>query len=306
MRQFGDQPAVDKNKKRMRFVIVWNSHQDFSPEFLNQHRDLVLYDIFHHIKAFLLFPLNCACGDHCQCEALREKIVLSLNMSLYNKAEEEVKDLACLYALKILLKIPEDYFFRKHYAEAYPVWLIDQEFTKREQENHFKIVNQLVWTLLRLAKTYQSLWGEPRASLNEAVTMILGKTPLKTKALKKDDYLCGEKAYGKYFSTYKSVSHFIVALEFVKEERQGSSLFSLSTPSQIERFLSVSHWFQKELMHLRTPNVKNQFLFLEESLCPLPSWVESDAINISLEPFEGKLQEFNAKVAEQLLVRQMA
>jgi hypothetical protein len=82
-----------EKQKKAKQIIVWNSHEDFSPQFLDKHRDLMLYDTWHRIKAFLLFPLNCMCRDRCQCDGLREKVVLSLNMSLYNKAKEALEDL---------------------------------------------------------------------------------------------------------------------------------------------------------------------------------------------------------------------
>jgi len=65
-----------------------------------------------------------------------------------------------------------------------------------------------VWTLLRLATTYElSFYREHRASLTEAVSIILGKTPLKGKKAKQEKtiYLCGEKDYTAHYNTYKSV-----------------------------------------------------------------------------------------------------
>ena len=56
-------------------------------------QDFVLYDVFHNIKAHLLYPLNCGCGEDCLCEATRAKIVLSLNVDLYNKPEYGDKSL---------------------------------------------------------------------------------------------------------------------------------------------------------------------------------------------------------------------
>ena len=41
-------------------------------------------------------------------------------------------------------------------------------------------------------------------------------------------------------------------------------------------------------------------MFLEETLLPLPSWVSSDDIGISLEPFKERLEEIEALVREAL------
>jgi len=164
-------------------MTLWNQHKGFSIEFLAEHHDYVLYDVFHHIKAFLLYPLNCSCDGLCQCEALRAKVVLSLNVNLYNQAQERQENPDLLSAMRFFFKIPDDGFFRKHYGDAYPIWLIQKEFQEKEASNHFRIVDRLVWTLLRLAKTYElSEYGEPRASIKEAVQVVLGKTPLKTES----------------------------------------------------------------------------------------------------------------------------
>src|ERR1700722_7131269 len=192
-------------------MILWNQHKDFSSAFLEKHHAYVLCDIFHQIKAFLLFPPNCSCAPFCSCEELRENAALSLNTALFNQVLENEDDPDTLYPIRLLLRIPEDSFFREHYEEAYPLWLIMEELQKREAENHFKIVDQLMWTLLRLAQTYEEMYRVPRVSLNEGVEKILGKLPLKAKAaeLQKDDRLCGAKGYSLYFNKYKSVCHFI-------------------------------------------------------------------------------------------------
>jgi hypothetical protein len=53
---------------------LWNKHKEFPKPFLAQYRDLVLYDIFHQIKALFLYPLNCDCKEICTCQITREKI----------------------------------------------------------------------------------------------------------------------------------------------------------------------------------------------------------------------------------------
>jgi hypothetical protein len=279
--------------KRRRMMTLWNQHTGFSIEFLAEHHDYVLYDVFHHIKALLLYPLNCSCDGLCQCEALRAKVVLSLNVDLYNQAQERQENPDLLSAMRFFFKIPDDGFFRKHYGEAYPIWLIQREFQEKEASNYFRIVDRLVWTLLRLAKTYElSLFEEPRASIKEAVGVILGKTPLKTKARKQEKvpYLCGEKAYGAQLKTYKSVCHFIAAFKFMEENDPS---FSLDCPEKIRSFLSLSHWVRKKLLSFHTPNIKQKSSFSEEVLLSLPTWINSDDLQISLDPFEDKLQELN-------------
>src|SRR3990167_4336412 len=62
------------HKKKRNLPIVWDRYQQFSPEFRTKYYDFVLCDIFHHIKACLLFPPNCSCKRTCQCFQLREKI----------------------------------------------------------------------------------------------------------------------------------------------------------------------------------------------------------------------------------------
>src|SRR5688572_5192900 len=78
-----------------KIMNLWDKHQEFPADFLAQHHDFVLYDVFHQIKALLLYPLNCDCDENCACEATRAKIVFSLNVDLYNKARmtEENPDL---------------------------------------------------------------------------------------------------------------------------------------------------------------------------------------------------------------------
>jgi len=240
----------------------------------------------------LLYPINCYWEGPCQCDELRARIILTLNVEFYNGAIEKGEDSEQLYAIKSLLKIPEEIYFRKNWGNAYPLWLINQELENKDQL--FKIVDRLVWSLLRLAKTYEeSEIGEPRASVNEAVEMILGKTPLKSKQSQEQDYLCGEKAYGKYFKEYKSVCHFIAAAEILKREKQRDedSFFVIKNPEQIERFLSIAHWFRKKLLSIKTPNVKTKSLFSEELLLSFSSWVNNEEVDIDIEDFDDKRQE---------------
>lgn len=273
--------------------MIWNKHKDFSSEFLTKYHDYVLYDVAHRIKAFLLYPPNCSCEGICQCESIRDKIVLSLNMDFLHQAQERSASSDQLNAMKMIFKIPDDSYFKANYARSYPVWLIEERLSQEDRKKNFKIVEQLVWGLLRLAKTYElSVFKEPRASINEAVEIILGDTPLKTKTKKLDREppLCGEKGYGVQLNIYKSVCHFVAAYEHMKEDNPS---FSLTQPEHIEAFLSLSHWIRNKLLKLKTPNIKENSLFPDKALLPLPAWVNSDDVHVSIEPFEHKLQKIN-------------
>lgn len=275
-----------------RRMNLWNSHEDFSVDFLTRHHNYVLLNMLHHIKSFLLHPLNCNCKDDCACEEIREKIVLSLNIDLYNKAQKREEIPEKLYAMKLLLNIPDDNYFKLHYAQSYPIWLIQEKFQEESTRKNFKIVERLIWGLLRLGKTYElSMLNEPRASINEAIALILGGMPLKTtaKKLEKEEYLCGEKAYSAQLNIYKPVCHFIAAFKFMGENSP-----SLADPAQIQKFLSLSHWFRKKLLILQTPNVKEKSLFSEDTLLSLPSWVNSDDVHITIDHLEDKLLKTNA------------
>jgi hypothetical protein len=270
---------------------LWDKYQEFPSDFLSRYRDFVLYDVFHHIKAILLYPLNCGCRKDCVCEATRARVVLSLNVDLYNKARIRQENPDRLYAMKYFLKIPDDGFFREHYGECYPLWLIDEKFAEKSALNHFQIVGRLVWTLLRLARTYElSFYREHRASLTEAVSIILGNAPLKGKKAKqgKTVYLCGEKGYTAHFNTYKSVCHLIAAFQHMEEN---NPCFSLTDPQKIQEFFNLSHGIQQKLLSVKTPNIKEKSLFLNESFLPIPSWAYSDDIPISIIPFRHKLKE---------------
>jgi len=276
---------------------MWIAYKDFSSSFLEEHHEYVLCDVLHQIMAFLLFPLNCSCKPICLCEEEREEVVLSLNIERFNQAEDQGED--DLDTIRLLLRIPDDRVLRRTRGKAYPLWLIQEELKKREEENHFKIVDRLMWVLLRQGATYQELYKVRKGSLNEAVEMILGKTPLKTKVieLQNPDYLCGEKGYVAYFSKYKSVAHFISALELMRREESQGKKFTLSKikPDQIERFLILAHWLRVKFLELETPNSKEKNLFSEEAIIPLPVWVNSNEIHIPIESYKDKIAEAYSK-----------
>ncbi len=285
-------------------MTLWNEHRALSEDFLTQHHDLVLYDVFHRVVAFLLYPPRCSCESYlCQCDSIRARITLSLNLDFYNKLQERNEDSEFLIAARLLLKIPEVSYFQKHYTNAYPSWLIDKDLSR--EEKNFNHVNQLAWTLLRLFKTHQlSIFRESKTSINESLEVIFGKTPVKTKRKKgsKKEDLGGEHAHKKQFKRYKAVSHFIVALYFMKIEnkQEDTLLFFQNQPDRISQFLSLAHWFREKFLLLQTPNTKKKDVFLEEEILPLPSWVNSQGIDIPIEPFEEKLEEINAPYVEYL------
>lgn len=284
----------ERKRAQERKNVLVTPPKDFSPKFLAKHHDFVLYDIFHQIKAFMLFPLNCSCGESCECPEWREKVVLALNTHLYNEAQVFEKP-DRIFAMKALLRIPEDHAFRALYAEAYPIWLTDKELKSRENNNHFKIVDQLVWTFLRVGNATKSNSGAQKVSLNKAMKIIIGDTPLKAKVsqLKNETHLCGEKEYASNFNKYKFVFHFIAALEVCKREiPDWECMFMIAYPNTgyIEKFLSIAHWFREKLLCLERDNVKGNVFLSEESICPLPSWVQSDNIDFPLELSEEDLQ----------------
>ncbi len=282
-------------------MINWNQYKDFSPKFLENHRDLVLFDVYHHIKAFLLFSPNCSCKPICFCKEQREKVIVTLNTDLYNQALSDEESPEVLYAIKVILRIPEDHWFRENQCDLYPLWLFEQELHKKESSHHFKMVDRLVWTLLRLAQSYKlSIFRESRASLKEAIERILGSAPLKTNVenLKKNDYFGGEKAYASRFNEYKSVCHFIAAFIYMEQmiAQRGPSLLTLKNPKEIEQFLSIAHWFRNKLLCLETPNVKERHFLSDQILIPLPDGITSDAVNIPIEPYQDIIERIEAQL----------
>lgn len=279
-----------ENEKKRELSIVWDRHKQFSPEFLNKYYAFVLCDIFHHIKAFLLFPPYCSCKRNCRCLQLREKIALTLNVRQYTDAQR-FEPSHRLKAMKSICYIPEDHIFRELHADAYPLWAIKKEWTAREKKGHFTAIDRLVWTFLRLGQTSKACFSAPGASLNAAVSSIVGDLPIKTKGSKQ---LHGEKSYDRLYKHYKSVLHFIAALEYCKKEiPKWEYLFVNTVYSPVaftEEFLKVAHWFRKNLLLLEKPNVTNKVFLREEDLYPLPPWVQSDDIDISIEPFQEKVE----------------
>ena len=292
---------------------IWNPPKKFSPEFLDQYHELVVYDVFHRIKVFLLFPHDCACETNCRCEEWRKKAILALNTNLYNKARQQGEKLSRLKAMKELWRMPEAHLFQGLYANSYPIWAIEKELKAREENDHFNVLDQLVWTFLRLGKTTTAYLGTPEVSVNE-VFHILKKPPsgATKEQLKEDERRCGKKKYEDLWKQYQYVCHFIAALAlWEKEVTGGKRLFSDPYPSleQIKRFLSLAHWFRQKLLALKRPNVKESVFLLEENLCPLPPWVQSEGIDFPIDPDQEKIREVFANAVridprEQFLLKQ--
>lgn len=279
--------------------------QTIPPEFFETHRDLFLYDAFHQLKAFLLFPPTaCSCKDKCKCDALRTAVALALNTDAYNNARKSREDLNLLCAMRFLWKIPDAHYYQEEIRELYPPQFIEQAFTRREEQKHFQMVYRLVWALLRLGKTYEaSYYKIPQASLKDALEILLGETPLKRKDTRGKDYLGGEKAHLAQFHYYKPVCHFIAAIELFKKQYPGKNpLLAFYEPFHIEAILKTAYWIRKELLRLHTVNIKGRTLFAEEVPLSLPAWLEDDNAGISLEPFEDKLQEIKDLFENALLI----
>ncbi len=282
-------------------MTIWDTPQEFKQAFCKEHQNYILADVFHRIKAHLLYPLNCGCESksYCPCEDLRARVVLTLNIELYNQAEDWQKDQRLLSALRHFLQIPDDRFLRRHLDKIHAPDFIAREFQKKVEAKHFQIVNELVWTLLRLVATNHAVgFSAPHASLNEAIGIILGKAPLKSRWRKQaqKDYLCGEKGFIAHLKTYKAVCHFIAAFKLIDPAGK-RSYFNLTKPRQIEKFLKYSHGLREILLILETPNSKEKNLFTPDSLIPLPDWVDSDDMDIPIEPLADKLRYLKEQLA---------
>ena len=101
-------------------MTIWETPPEFTEAFLREHHDYVLVDVFHRIKAHLLYPLACRCKNPCRCGDLRARVILSLNVGFYNQIEDRQKDPHVLPALRHFLQIPEDRLLRRNLDQIYP------------------------------------------------------------------------------------------------------------------------------------------------------------------------------------------
>ncbi|MBA3814564.1 MAG: hypothetical protein H0X26_08815 [Alphaproteobacteria bacterium] len=60
-----------------------------------------------------------------------------------------VRRLETLYAIGLLLEIPEQSFLSTNYGKAYPVWLI-QEKLETQGSSLYASISHLIWTLQNL------------------------------------------------------------------------------------------------------------------------------------------------------------
>jgi hypothetical protein len=265
-------------------IINRKTYKNFSAELFTDNQEMLLYDVFHHIQAYILYPLNCGCEGYCFCSQMRENIILSLNMDLYNMIAKRKGETETLYVMRLLLEIPEDSFLKENYGNAYPLWLVEEKIDAQEADV-YNSIRQLIWTFLCLARAYEASSNKgPAASLKRALEIILGNTPLKAKGTlkkKRRGYICGEKAYSKRLNQYKSVCYFIAAMDHI----------SANTPSEVKHFLSIAEWIKEKLLSVRTPNIKGEHLFLREDFFHLPAWIKIDNLNLQLDPFWDKLEE---------------
>jgi hypothetical protein len=292
-------------EKKMSLYNLSNSHEKiFSSSFLSQHHDIILYNTLHQIIAFLLFPTNGPSNIRYRYEELREKVILSLNVELFNRAEKEEKDQERLYTIRCILRIPEDIFFPRLSIESYPLWIIKEDFQKIDEGNYFRNIEKFVWALLRSDKTKEAYLSKKSHVITEKEKgeMSLGKSLLKTNVIKfqRKDRLTHERTFEKHFETYKPFCHFIAAYECMRREKQQGWQFSLNQPNQIQRFLNISHWFRKNLLSLKTPGVNEKVLFSEEDLVSLPTWVQGDEVDIPIEPGDNEIHEIGSSFLESL------
>lgn len=293
---YEDYHATNNQKRELR--IDWNPYEEFSAAFLDKHYELVLLNIFHHIMAFLLFPADCSCKERCFCHGWRHKTILSLNTARYNRLCRVHEDSSFLHAIRALWSLPDEAAFRELYPTSYPLWAINNGLKKRETSGDFKIISQLVDTFLRLGQTYKVCMNTREVSFAEATDKI-GDLPVNTKAPHLNDLkaLRGEKAYRALFNRYKSVCHFIAALEFCKKEDPmwDSSWECLYPPrEQVQRFITIAQWFRNSLLLLERRNVKGKVFLKGEALCPLPNWVQFQEIKLPIEPFKERVREIMA------------
>ena len=127
-------------------VIIRNTYKDLSPEAFTEYYDVLLFDIFHNVQALLLYPPPCSCEGSCLCDEMREKIVLSLNLSFLDNVIGKTKNSERFSMTNSLLEIPEDSAFMDIFVHGYPTWLTKEELKKKEESGLFRNIADLVWT----------------------------------------------------------------------------------------------------------------------------------------------------------------
>ncbi len=273
---------------------IWPTYHNFSAEFREQNRNLVLYDTLHHIQALLLYHPNCDCGRNCNCAEQRRKIVLSLNLALFERIRKERGNSDGLGMLREFLKIPEDaYFFRENWNDAFPLRFIMKELQQKEVE--LKRVDQIVWIFLRLAKTSESFGGGGQTSISESARVIQGNLPIKKARLSEGLPILGcDKFYTQNLDKYKSICHLIAAFQLHQNPSIFSSpeaFFTSQTPENIDLTLKRAHWIRHKLITTKITKSKEGKSFPQRVLKELPDWVEYEDFSNTLESVEKKQQE---------------
>lgn len=278
-----------------RIVDLWKEEMEGSfPTLLAQHEDLCLYGLFHQLLVWFLYPPRCSCKGVCPCDAFREQVALSFHLELYNRAEGKRQRAGRLSTMRFLFQIPDDHTLRRNHGQSYPLWLAGKEWQAKTID--LKAVASLIEALLRLGCTYEIGCGpHPLASIREAIGLILGKVPLKSKKGKqgRDAYLCGEKRYSASFNAYKPICHFVLAYQHVFGDNPPPVPGGVD---KIRKFFGLAQWVREQLLRLQTPNIKGRSLFAKDALLLLPSWVETENMEIPLAPFDEKLESISEQI----------
>jgi hypothetical protein len=78
------------------------------------------------------------------------------------------------------LGIPDEDDLLQEWKEGIPLWPIEKDFNDQHRQQDFKRTGAMTWTLLRLKQTYaRSWWREPRATISEALSILIGEAALK-------------------------------------------------------------------------------------------------------------------------------
>ena len=289
---------------------MW-AYKDFSEDFLKRHHSLVLLMTMHKIRAFFLYPPQECCQSQCPCHVSRRHIVLSLNLNLYHQEKKKwlkkgkAINGSSLHEIAHLLGIPDENGLLEEWKEGIPLWLIEKDFNDQHRQQDFKRTGAMTWTLLRLKHTYaRSWWREPRATISEALSILIGEAALKkenkARWMTYAEHLGGEKAYTGAFRRFRSLCHLITAYFYIIEQK---GTFLWDDPKNINDFLNTSACLRTMILGIQTNNIRQQSLFLHHQLLSLPSWVQGDkGLNspIIIEPFEDRQQQIDNDFAQSL------
>lgn len=253
-------------------MLIRDTYKSLSPEELAKYYDVLLFDIFHHIQAFLLYPPHCSCKDICLCDEMREKIVLSLNLNyldnVIGKSSERFS------VADYLLEIPETSAFMEIFVHGYPIWLTKKELKKKEESHLFKDIADFVWNFISIATTSEAP-ALDEMQVNPIEVTLVTQPPLSRKT---SDTNCtfGDKINNKHLN--KSIWHLIAAMEYVKRDKP------LNTAKQIKLFLDIAKGIREKLLSIPASQQKKEYLFSKKDFRTFPDWVQVSSINIFPEP----------------------